>query len=135
MKKMQWLLPLILLLAMVSVAQADVDARIVRTLQLNSALVDLAIPGDGQYIYVLTTDAELKIFKKNGELRDILQVDPGVDRIKPGPKADHLYLINSANNRIEVLNLDFIFEIPVGDSPVKGSADAAVTVTVFTDFQ
>ena len=135
MRKNQWLLILIIYFTMIPVAHADVDAQIVRTLQLDTAPVDLAIPGDGQYIYVLTKDAKLNIFKKNGELRDILPVDPGVDRIKPGPKADRLYLINSANNRIDVLNLDFVFEIPVGGSPVKGSADAAVTVTVFTDFQ
>jgi hypothetical protein len=130
-----WLLPMIFLLTAVAVAQADVDARVVRTLQLKTAPLDMAVPGNGRYIYVLTSDAKLKIFRENGKLRDTLAVDPGVDRIKPGPREDRLFLINSASNQIQVLNLDFIHEIPVDGSPVKGPADAAVMVTVFTDFQ
>jgi hypothetical protein len=130
-----WLLLLIFLLTAVSVAQADVDARVVHTLQLKTAPLDMAVPGNGRYIYVLTSDAQLKIFTEKGKLRDTLKVDPGVDRIKPGPKEDRLFLINSVSNQIQVLFLDFIHEIPVTGSPAKGSADAAVTVTVFTDFQ
>ena len=135
MRTRDWLLPLIFLLTVVTAAQADVDARVVCTLQLKTAPLDMAIPGKGRYIYVLTSDAQLKIFKKDGKLRDTLAVDPGVDRIKPGPREDQLFLINSASNQIQVLNLDFIHEIPVDGSPTKGSADAAVKVTIFTDFQ
>ncbi len=60
---------------------------------------------------------------------------PGVDRIQAGPGEDRLYLINSAGNQIQELNLTFILEIPVDGSPTKGSLDAAVAVVVFTDFQ
>jgi hypothetical protein len=95
----------------------------------------MAIPGNGRYIYVLTSDAKLKIFRENGNLRDTLVVDPGVDQIKPGPRENQLFLINSAGKRIQVLNLDFIQEIPIDGSPTKGSSDAAVVVVVFTDFQ
>ena len=129
------LLPLIFLLTAATVVQADVDARVVRTLQLNATPLDMAIPGKGRYIYVLTSDAQLKIFTEKGKLRDTLAVDPGVDRIKPGPKEDRLFLINSTSNQIQILKLDFIHEIPVDGSPVKGSASTAVMVTVFTDFQ
>jgi hypothetical protein len=135
MRVRSWLLLLIFLMSAVAVAQADVDARVVQTLQLKTAPLDMAVPGNGRYIYVLTSDAQLKIFTEKGKLRDTIKVDPGVDRIKPGPKEDRLYLINSANNSIQVLNLDYIFEISDDGSPSKGSADAAVTVTVFTDFQ
>jgi len=135
MRIKQCLLLVIFWLAVAPMAQADVDARVVRTLQLKTTPLDMAIPGNGRYIYVLTSDAQLKIYKENGTLRDALRVDPGVDRIKPGPKEDRLFLINSANNQIQVLYLDFIHEIPVDGSPVKGSADAGVTVTFFTDFQ
>lgn len=131
----QWLLLPIFWLAVVFPVQAEVDARIVRTLQLKSAPVDLAIPANGRYIYVLTADANLQIFKNNGELRDTLKVDPGVDRIQTDPKEDRLYLINSAGNRVQVLDLAFVHQIPVDGSPIKGPSDAAVSVVVFTDFQ
>lgn len=135
MRKSIWLLPAILLLMCASMAQAEVDARVVRTLKLKSTPVDLAIPGKGRYIYVLTIDSNIKVFKNTGELVDTVRVDIGIDRIKPGPKEDRLYLVNSTNNQIQVLNLDFIHDIPVDGSPVKGSDDAKVMVTVFTDFQ
>ena len=131
----QWMLLPMLWLAMISAVRAEVDARVVRTLQLKASPVDLAVPGNGRYIYVLTADARLQIFKDDGELRDTLAVDPGVDRIQAGPREDVLFLINSANKQVQVLELSFIQEIPVDGSPSKGPADAAVTVTVFTDFQ
>jgi len=135
MKKKYCLLLLILLLTAVSTAHAEVDAQVVRTLQLKASPVDLVIPGKGRYIYVLTSDATLQIFKNNGELRDTVAVDPGVDRIQAGPGEDRLYLINSADSKIQELNLAFIQKIPVDGSPTKGSLDAAVAVVVFTDFQ
>jgi hypothetical protein len=135
MRIKQWLILLILWLAVVSTVQAEVDARVVRTLQLKTTPLDMAIPGNGRYIYVLTADAKLQIFKNTGELRDTVAVDPGVDRIQVGPGEDRLYLINSAGNRIQELNLEFIQKIPVDGSPTKGSIDAAVAVVVFTDFQ
>ena len=135
MKIKHWLISLILLLAMVSPTRAEVDAQVVRTLQLEATPVDLVIPGNGRYIYVLTADAKLQIFKNTGELYGTLTVDPGVDRIQAGPAEDRLYLINAAGNRIQEISLTFIVDIPVDGSPTKGSLDAAVAVVVFTDFQ
>ena len=119
---------------MVSPTRAEVDAQVVRTLQLKATPVDLVIPGNGRYIYVLTADAKLQIFKNTGELYDTLTVDPG-ERIQAGPAEDRLYLINAAGNRIQEISLTFIVDIPVDGSPTKGSLDAAVAVVVFTDFQ
>lgn len=116
-------------------AQSAVDARVVRTLDLAGKPLDLAIPGNGRYIYVLTDDAKLQVYMGNGQLRDTVPVDPGVDRIQPGPREDLLFLVDSAKNRIQVLYLDFIQEIPVDGSPTKGPADAPVMVAVFSDFQ
>jgi hypothetical protein len=116
-------------------AQAEVDARVVRTLDLAAKPLDLAIPGNGRYIYVLTEGAKLQVFMGDGQLRDTVPVDPGVDHIQPSPREDLLFLMDSAQNRIQMLYLDFIQEIAVGGSPVKGPAEAPVTVAVFTDFQ
>ena len=135
MRIRHWLTLMILWLVAVPMAQAEVDARVVRTLQLKTTPVDLAITGNGRYIYVLTADAKLQIFNNTGELHDTVAVDQGVDRIQVGPGEDRLYLINSAGNRIQVLDLVFIQEIPVDGSPTRGTMDAAVAVVVFTDFQ
>jgi hypothetical protein len=116
-------------------AWAEVDAQVVRTLDLAAKPLDMAIPGNGRYIYVLTADAKLQVFMGNGQLRDTVPVDPGVDHIQPSPREDLLFLMDSAQNRIQVLYLDFVQKIAVGGSPVKGPADAPVTVAVFTDFQ
>lgn len=138
--RMKTLVKLMLTIAVMTVtattsAQAAVDAKVVRTLDLTAKPLDLAIPGNGRYIYVLTADAKLQIFMGSGQLRDTIPVEPGVDRIQPGPREDLLYLVDSTNNRIQVLYLDFIQEIPVATSPTKGPAEASVTVAVFTDFE
>ena len=135
MRTQHCLILLLLWLTTVSMAQAQVDAQVVRTLQLKASPVDLVIPDRGRYIYVLTSDAKLQIYKNNGQLRDTVTVDSGVDRIQAGLGEDRLYLISSADNKIQELNLAFIHKIPVDGSPTKGSLDAAVAVVVFTDFQ
>jgi len=135
MKVKTWLIGLLLIGCLPIAALAEVDARIVRTLKLDASPLDMAVPSSGDYIYVLTSDAILQIFKQNGTLRDTLPVDPGVDRIKPGRREDQLFLLDTKNNRVQVLILDFIHPIPIDGSPTKGSSDAVVTVAVFTDFQ
>ncbi len=135
MKIKAWLIGLLLICFLPATALAEVDVRIVRTLKLDTTPLDIAIPTSGDYIYVLTSDAVLKVFRQDGTLRDSLPVDPGVDRIKTGRREDHLFLLDTKQNRVQVLRLDFIHPIPIEGSPTKGSSQAAVTVTVFTDFQ
>jgi hypothetical protein len=135
MKIKPWLIGLLLICWLPVTALAEVDARIVRTLKLAATPLDIAIPSSGDYIYVLTSDAVLKVFKQDGTLRDNLPVDPGVDRIKTGRREDQLFLLDTKNNRVQVLRLDFIHKIPIEGSPTKGPSQAPVTVAVFTDFQ
>jgi len=89
MRRNQLLLLPIFLLVAVSMAHAEVDTRVLQTLQLSATPLDMAIPGNGRYIYVLTSDAKLKVFRENGTLRDTIVVDPGVDQIKTGPREGH----------------------------------------------
>ncbi len=135
MKTRPWLIGVLLLCTLPVTVQAEVDARIVRTLKLDATPLDIAIPSSGDYIYVLTSDAVLKVFKQDGTIRDSLPVDPGVDGIKSGRREDQLFLLDSKNNRVQLLSLDFIHPIPTEGSPTKGSSQAVVTVAVFTDFQ
>jgi hypothetical protein len=135
MKIKSWLIGLLLICCLPVTALAEVDARIVRTLKLDATPLDIAIPSSGDYIYVLTSDAALKIFKQDGTLRDTLPVDPGVDRIKTGRRDNQIFLLDSKNNRVQVLSLDFIHLIPIEGSPTKGPPQAPVTVAGFTDFQ
>lgn len=135
MRRKTLLIVTFIVLTATTAAQAEVDARVVRTLDLAAKPLDLAIPGNGRYIYVLTADAKLQVYMGNGQLRDTVPVDPGVDHIQPSPREDLLFLVDSAQNRIQVLYLDFIQEIAVAGSPTKGPADAPVTLAVFTDFQ
>jgi len=135
MKMKPGLIGLLMICCLPIGALAEVDARIVQTLKLDVTPLDIAIPNSGDYIYVLTSDATLKVFKPDGTLRDTLPVDPGVDRIKTGRREDQLFLLDTKNNRVQLLRLDFIHPIPIEGSPTKGPSQAKVTVAVFTDFQ
>ena len=64
MKIKLWLIGVLLTCWLPGTALAEVDARIVRTLKLDAAPLDIAIPSSGDYIYVLTSNATLKIFKQ-----------------------------------------------------------------------
>ena len=135
MKIKRLIIGLLLICCLPVTALAEVDARIVQTLKLDASPLDIAVPNSGEYIYILTSDATLKVYKQDGTLRDTVPIDPGVDRIKTGRRDDQLFLLDTKHNRVQLLSLDFIHQIPIGGSPTKGSSQAAVTVTVFTDFQ
>lgn len=125
----------LILLIMPVAAQATVEWELVRSLDLDSEPVDLALSQSGKYLYVLTRAGEVKIFESSGQLKGTLNVGKKVYAIRIGPDDTTLFLINSGERKIQIADLSFIYTIPTAGSPVKGPPDAPVDVVVFSDFQ
>jgi len=126
---------ILLLLAIPFQADAEVEWQIENTLKTGQPPLDVAIPPNGQWIFVLTADGNILIYDAKGELTDTIKVGPHVDQIRVGPGSEQIYATSRQNQTVEVIALDFIRKINVKGSPFKGRVNAPITVTVFSDFQ
>jgi DNA-binding beta-propeller fold protein YncE len=133
----------IALLAVVFVAFADrivcvagnVEFNILRTLNLETTPIDVAISPDGRQIYVLNDRGEILVYSSTHKLEGKIKVDDQVDQIKLGPRGDTLILTSSQIKTIQIATVDFIKEIDITGAPIKGVEEAKVAIVVFDDFQ
>ena len=116
-------------------AAASVEWNVQKTLQLESAPIDVAVSPDGKQIFVLTEQGQILIYASGGPFLDKIDVGNQFDHIKVGPGGDYLVLNSRKNKSVQVIMLDFIQDINVSGSPFKGSENAPVVVAVFDDFE
>jgi DNA-binding beta-propeller fold protein YncE len=116
-------------------AAASVEWNVLKTLQLDTAPIDVAVSPDGKLIFVLTEQGQILIYSSGGSLKDNIDVGNHFDHIKVSPRGEKLILNSRKNKSVQVITLDFIQDINVSGSPFKGSEDAAVVVAVFDDFE
>ncbi len=90
---------------------------------------------DGTRLFVLTENNRVLIYEPNGTLKGSIPVDKGVTAIDTDARGENVFLINSSANTFTSLSVDFVVEIDTAGSPTMGSAEAPVTIAVFTDFE
>jgi protein-disulfide isomerase len=129
------LVSLLVALGVSASGRAEVEMTIARTVTLEETPVDSALSAGGKYIFVLTGKGKVLIYTPEGKLSDTLTVDKSVDSIKAGPREEILLLVSSKTKTVQVAVLDFVQEINISGSPFKGTAEAPVTLALFTDFQ
>ena len=116
-------------------AAAEVDWEISAAIQLDETPLDVAHTQSGDLTFLLTDQAKVLIYSTDGKLVGIVPVDPSVTDIAVSTKGEQLYLINSKRKTLQKLDINFIVDINVADSPFLGPAGARVAVVVFSDFQ
>ena len=89
---------------------------------------------DGSRLFVLT-ESRILIYEPNGTLKGSISVDEGVTAIDTDARGENVFLINSTAKTFTSLSVDFVVDIDTAGSPFMGSADAPVTIAVFTDFE
>ncbi|UCD66740.1 MAG: hypothetical protein JSW69_03725 [Deltaproteobacteria bacterium] len=116
-------------------AQAKVDWEVSNAIQLNETPIDIAKTQDGNLTFLLTDQAKVLIFTADGKQVGKIPVDPSVTDIAISSKGEQLYLINSKRKTLQTVDVSFIVDFNVADSPFLGPAGAKVVVAVFSDFQ
>jgi len=114
---------------------AKVDWEVSRAIQLESTPIDVAQTQDGNLTFLLTDQAKVLIYSADGKLVGTVPVDPSVTDIAVSAKGEHLYIINSSRKTLQTVDISFIVDFNVADSPFLGPAGAKVAVAVFSDFQ
>lgn len=136
LKCCQFMLVCLTLLTGVSFSHAAVaDWDVIKTLKLKDRPLDLAVSRGGKWIFVLTAAGEIAIYSASGSLEDTVAVGTQVNRITEGAEENLLLLSDRDNNTVQVVSLDFMQHINTTGAPVRGKADAPVTIALFAEFQ
>jgi hypothetical protein len=130
-----FLLSLFIAFGFVSDSLPSVEWDIRGTLKLEVSPLDVAFSGNGRWVFVLTDQGEILIYSADGKLNDKFTPGTHVDAIEAGPKEDILFLTSRKNRTVQVITVNFIYDINVSGSPFKGRADAPVVIAVFNDYQ
>jgi protein-disulfide isomerase len=90
---------------------------------------------DNKKVFVLGADAKVYIFTPEGKKLGELPVDPDTTAIDIAPRGEMLFLVNGKTNAYTAIDISFNQKIDITGAPVRGKADAPVTLVVFSDFE
>lgn len=128
-----WSLALLLTLFQAMPGMAAMQVEGVQAQRLPKAALDVAATLDGARVYVLLKGGEVQVLAPGGELLGRFSVAAEAEQLAVSPEGDRLYL--TSGQELQIVELVTLHDLPVLNSPVKGPADAPVTLTVFSDFQ
>jgi hypothetical protein len=117
------------------IAQAEIEWRIIKGLDIKDTPLDIAPSTDGQWLFILTPGKILVYSFQEGKIIDQVAIDKDFDRIASLPRPNMLTIASSMKKTLQVILLEFVHKIDVTGLPFKGPSDASVTVAVFTDYQ
>jgi protein-disulfide isomerase len=128
-------LSLLVGLVVAASSHAEVEVTIAKTLNLDETPLDTALSAGGKYVFVLTDKGKVLVYTQDGRLSDTIPVDKSIDSIKAGPREEILVLVSTKKKTVQLATLEFVQEINIAGSPIKGAPDAPATIVLFTDFQ
>ncbi|MEJ2688546.1 MAG: thioredoxin domain-containing protein [Deltaproteobacteria bacterium] len=115
---------------------AQVEAKVLRSIKTDAAPLDIVSTDNANQIFVLSAGGKLTIYTATGQVREVIAVDPGADRIALASKDGKKILVSSSKNKtVQLVSLAGAEEINIKGSPYLGNPDAPVTLIVFSDFQ
>ncbi len=97
--------------------------------------LDMVHSLDGKFVFILNDKQEVQVFSSQGQLQGSIPVEEGVSAIDIAPQGEMLYLINNKSQTFSSIGVSFVVDVDISGSPVKGPADAPVTLVLFTDFE
>ena len=118
-----------------SLAWAEVEMSVSKTMKLESKPIDMAVSADGKYTFILAEGGKVLIYDSNGTLKDTLTVSKTVFSISSSPNGDFLLLADSTANTLQIVKLDYVVDIDISNLPFKGPENAPVLIAVFSDYQ
>lgn len=114
---------------------ADVAWNTKREMAVKNGLADMTFSRDGQWLYLLYENGSLDVFDFRGEQKGNVMVGRGFDQIEAGPLEDEVYLVSRKTNSVKIIEVTPVRQINTSGSPFKGTDNAPIVITEFTDFQ
>ena len=121
------------------VKKTNVSGDLNWTVQANWSLpakpLDLVHSLDNKKVFILTADSKVHIFAADGRKLGEMPVEADTVAIDIAPRGAMLYLITGRTNSFTAMDIGFSQQIDITGAPVRGKADAPVTLVVFSDFE
>ena len=121
------------------VKKTNVSGDLNWTVQANWSLpakpLDLVHSLDNKKVFILTADSKVHIFAADGRKLGEMPVEADTVAIDIAPRGEMLSLINGRTNSFTAMDIGFSQQIDITGAPVRGKADAPVTLVVFSDFE
>jgi hypothetical protein len=128
-------LSLLFLLAAPAAAHADrFETVSSRETTIKGDVMDLAVSEDGRWSFVLTSHGEVVVLDSAGRVSQTIEVGNGYHRLEYNRIGNRLWL-GGEQGRLRSIALSMRYDIDSSGSPFLGPEEAAVTITVFTDYQ
>jgi protein-disulfide isomerase len=123
------------LLLMTGSAYAEVEKSLIKRQPLGQKQLDVAQSVSTGRLFVLLEGGVVQTFSVDGQKEERFKVSEGITSLEVSPDGKRLYLGSAKSNELHIFDLSFVQKLPENNSAVKGPANAAVTITLFDDFQ
>jgi WD40 repeat protein len=114
---------------------AELEWTFRKQIPLTSAPLDNAVSADGQLLYLLSAGEILVYSLAQNKTINTIPIESEYDRISVSPRGNSLIVTSSAGKSLKIIDLEFVYNIDISGLPLKGPADAPVTIAVFSDYQ
>ena len=123
------------LVLMTSLAYAELEKNLAKSLTLDKAPVDIAQSVADGRLFVLLAGGEVQILSADGQKQERFKVGEDVTSLEVSPDGQMLYLGYTKSKELQFVELSYVQQLPVNNSAFRGPENAPVTITVFSDFQ
>ncbi|MFH1026233.1 MAG: hypothetical protein V1764_06100 [Nitrospirota bacterium] len=130
-----FLFPFIFCLAFPAISGAELVWKEKTKLKLDVSPLDIVQSDDGQWTFILSSDAVLVYSVAEGKVMQNIPLDEGFDSLSYAGKSRRLILTSKSRNMMKVILLDVVHKIDVTGMPFMGAENATVTIAVFSDYQ
>jgi len=119
----------------VTSVSAELEWTFREQVPLTSAPLDNAVSADGQSLYILSAGEILVYSLTQNKIVNTIPIENEYDNIAVSPRGNSLIVTSSAGKSLKIIDLEFVYNIDISGLPLKGPADAPVTIAVFSDYQ
>jgi len=116
-------------------AAAEIEWQAGPALKTTATPMAVATSANGSRTFILGEGGKVQIFDQAGNLRDAIDVDPGMDHIASDGDGNRIIVSSRKNGVAQPIDISYRFPFDYSDSPYLGKTDAPVVLTLFSDFQ
>ena len=124
-----------LLVSMALNVHADVDWTLIKQIDLDVQPLDIVVSEDGKMVFVLSAGEILVYSPPKNRIENRIPIDKEFDRVTYSGQSNTLILSSTSGKMLRIMRVDQIYPIDISGLPIKGPANAPVTIAVFDDYQ